>query len=210
MGTPSGGSARGGAESRKQLMSRRTVVALLSAALLVVLPARAGAATPTTPNPTGGTSYSSPSKHATASQQPAPPAPATATIGSDGLAVAPAGAPPQVVALIAAGNRIASLPYRYGGGHATFEDTAYDCSGSVSFALHGAGLLDATLDSTGLAKWGVAGAGAWITVYGHKTHAYLVVAGLRFDTTGARRAGTRWQAEPRSSKGFKIRHPLGL
>jgi hypothetical protein len=192
-------------------MSRRTAVAFLFAAMLVVVPARAGAATPA--NPTGGTSYSSPSpSQAKASQQPAPaavPVP-TATIGDDGLAVAPAAAPPQVVALIAAGNQIASLHYRYGGGHGDFVDTAYDCSGSVSFALHGAALLDTTLDSTGLTRWGVAGAGAWITVYGNKTHAYLVVAGLRFDTSGAKAAGTRWQAEPRSAKGFKIRHPLGL
>jgi cell wall-associated NlpC family hydrolase len=192
-------------------MSRRTAFALLASALLVVLPARAGAATPA--NATGGTSYSSspaPS-HAKASQDAAAPTPApNATLDADGLAVAPAGAPPQVVALIAAGNQIAGLPYKYGGGHGSFDDTAYDCSGSVSFALHGAGLLDATLDSTALARWGVAGAGAWITVYANKTHTYLIVAGLRFDTSGAKAAGTRWQAAPRSSKGFKIRHPLGL
>ncbi|HWI73490.1 MAG TPA: hypothetical protein VNT55_16150, partial [Baekduia sp.] len=93
-------------------MSRRTVVAFLFAALLVVVPARAEAA-----NPTGGTSYTTGSSKAKASQQPAPVPVPTATIGEDGLAVAPAGAPPQVVALIAAGNQIASLPYKYGGGH---------------------------------------------------------------------------------------------
>jgi hypothetical protein len=180
-------------------MSRRTLIAFLLAALVVVLPARAQA------SDTGGTSY--PTK-AQASQQTAPTP--VATVGADGLAVAPAGAPPAVAALIAAGNRIASLPYKYGGGHADFEDTAYDCSGSVSFALHGAALLDATLDSTGLSRWGVAGPGAWITVYANKTHTYLVVAGLRFDTSGQRKAGTRWQAETRSAKGFKVRHPLGL
>jgi hypothetical protein len=181
------------------------VLAFLLATLVVVLPARAEA------SDTGGTSY--PTK-AQASQQTvpvAPPAPTPpATVGADGLAVAPAGAPPAVAALVAAGNRIASLPYKYGGGHASFDDTAYDCSGSVSFALHGAALLDATLDSTGLSRWGVAGPGAWITVYANKTHTYLVVAGLRFDTSGQRRAGTRWQAETRSAKGFKVRHPLGL
>jgi cell wall-associated NlpC family hydrolase len=199
-------------------MSRRTVVAFVLAALLVVLPARAQAST------TGGTSYptSSP-RGATAAQAPtatstAPAsttAPATtvtpaATVGPDGLAVAPAGAPAQVVALIAAGNAIASLPYKYGGGHTSFEDHAYDCSGSVSFALHGAGLLDATLDSTGLARWGETGPGAWITIYANKTHTYLVVAGLRFDTSGQKKAGTRWQAAPRSSRGFKVRHAVGL
>ena len=130
--------------------------------------------------------------------------------GDDGLAVAPQGAPPQVTALIAAGNIIASTPYKYGGGHGSFDDKAYDCSGSVSYALHGAGLLDMTLDSTALSTWGVSGAGTWITIYANKTHTYLIVAGLRFDTSGAKAAGTRWQAAPRSSKGFKIRHPAGL
>jgi cell wall-associated NlpC family hydrolase len=206
-------------------MSRRTAFAFLLAALLVVLPARADAATK---NATGGTSYTgSPTGgtagKAQASQQtPAPTAAApgttavpttptpVATVGTDGLAVAPAGAPPQVVALIAAGNAIATMPYKYGGGHGSFDDKAYDCSGSVSYALHGAGLLDATLDSTGLSRWGVNGAGTWITVYANKTHTYLVVAGIRFDTSGQKAAGTRWQAQTRLSKGFKIRHPLGL
>jgi hypothetical protein len=201
-------------------MSRRTVVAFVLATLLVVLPSRAQAST------TGGTSYptSSP-RGATAAQAQAPTATSTAptstaapattvtpaaTVGTDGLAVAPAGAPAQVVALIAAGNAIASLPYKYGGGHKSFDDRAYDCSGSVSFALHGAGLLDETLDSTGLAGWGQAGPGAWITIYANKTHTYLIVGGLRFDTSGQKQAGTRWQAAPRSSKSFKIRHPAGL
>jgi hypothetical protein len=133
-----------------------------------------------------------------------------ATVGADGQAVAPAGAPAEVVALIAAGNQIASLPYKYGGGHGDFADTAYDCSGSVSYALHGANLLDITLDSTGLSRWGRSGAGSWITVYANKTHAYLIVAGLRFDTSGQKAANTRWQAAPRSAKGFKVRHPAGL
>jgi cell wall-associated NlpC family hydrolase len=133
-----------------------------------------------------------------------------ATVGPDGQAVAPAGAPPQVTALIAAGNQIASMPYKYGGGHTDFADTAYDCSGSVSYALHGAALLDATLDSTGLTRWGRSGPGQWITVYANKTHTYLIVAGLRFDTSGQKLANTRWQAAPRSNRGFKVRHPLGL
>ena len=203
-------------------MSRRTAVAFVLAALLVVLPARAEAASA---NPTGGTSYTSSPTGGTAGkaqasqQAPVPTASApanttvptpAATVGTDGLAVAPAAAPPQVVALIAAGNAIATMPYKYGGGHGSFDDKAYDCSGSVSYALHGAGLLDATLDSTGLSRWSAAGAGTWITVYANKTHTYLVVAGLRFDTSGQKAAGTRWQAATRSNKGFKVRHPLGL
>jgi hypothetical protein len=213
-------------------MSRRSIVAFVLAALLVALPARAQAA-----SPTGGTTYSSTSSPpgGTAAQAQASPAtpvptatstapasttvpPATApaaptpaaTVGADGHAVAPAGAPPQVAALIAAGNEIASLPYKYGGGHQDFVDTAYDCSGSVSYALHGAQLLDTTLDSTGLTRWGRAGAGRWITVYANKTHTFLIVAGLRFDTSGQKAAGTRWQAAPRSARGFKVRHPAGL
>jgi hypothetical protein len=133
-----------------------------------------------------------------------------ASIGADGLAVAPAGAPAPVASLIAAANAIAQLPYKYSGGHKSFEDTAYDCSGSVSFALHGAGLLSTTLDSTGLSHWGASGPGTWITIYANKTHTYLVVAGLRFDTSGQKTAGTRWQTAPRSNHGFKVRHPLGL
>jgi hypothetical protein len=197
-------------------MSRRITVALLGATLLVAAPARAEATS------TGGTSYASPHGGTAAQAQaspgtPAPTAaapPATpgppATVEPDGQATAPAGAPPQVAALIAAGNAIASLPYRYGGGHTSFDDTAYDCSGSVSYALHGAGLLDWTLDSTGLGRWGVPGPGAWISVYANKSHAYLVVAGLRFDTSGRAKGGSRWQAAARSARGFRVRHPLGL
>jgi hypothetical protein len=172
-------------------MSRPAAFALALAALLVVLPTRAQAQIST-----GGVAY-------------APIAPA-ATVGPDGLAVAPAGAPAAVVALIEAGNRIADLPYRYGGGHDAWDDTAYDCSGSVSFALHGADLLDAPLDSGSLARWGLAGAGTWLTIYANASHTYLVVAGLRFDTSGRARAGSRWQAAPRSARGFRVRHPVGL
>jgi len=193
-------------------MSRRVAVAFLLATLIVVLPARADAAGTSSASGTGGTSYSpkSSTRGGTAAQAQASetaPVPTATLDPASGLAVAPAGAPAEVVALIAAGNVIASTPYRYGGGHGSFDDTAYDCSGSVSYALHGAGLLDETLDSTALAKWGLAGAGAWITIYANKTHTYLIVAGLRFDTSGAKKAGSRWQAAPRSSKGFKVRHP---
>ena len=140
---------------------------------------------------------------------PAPAGP-SATVGPDGLAVAPAGAPPEVVAAIAAGNRIARTRYIYGGGHRTWEDRGYDCSGSVSYALHGADLLDAPLDSTGFETWGDAGPGRWITIYANAGHAYAVIAGLRFDTSGQRTAGTRWQAATRSASGFVVRHPPGL
>ena len=133
-----------------------------------------------------------------------------ATVGADGLAVAPVLAPPVVQAVIAAGNEIAKMPYRYGGGHGKWEDTGYDCSGSVSYALHGAGLLDASMPSGGFMTWGDAGAGQWITVYAHGGHMYMVVAGLRFDTSGRSGAGTRWQADMRSTGGYAVRHPKGL
>src|SRR5437588_5920389 len=99
-----------------------------------------------------------------------------------GKAIAPSNAPPAVKAIIAAGNKIVTKPYRYGGGHGKWNDSAYDCSGSVSYALHGAHLLDSPEDSSGLMGWGKGGTGKWITVYANGGHAFLVVAGLRFDT----------------------------
>ena len=131
-------------------------------------------------------------------------------LNPDGTASPPADAPPEVQALFAAANRIATLPYRYGGGHQSFDDTAYDCSGSVSYALHGAGLLDTTLASGGLESWGRSGPGSWITVYANADHTFLIVAGLRFDTSGQKAAGTRWQPAARSLDGFVVRHPPHL
>lgn len=133
-----------------------------------------------------------------------------AAVGPDGLAVAPADAPDVVKAIIAAGNEIAKKPYRYGGGHGSFTDTGYDCSGSVSYALHGAGLLESPLASYDFFGWGDAGAGQWVTIYTKSSHMYMVVAGLRFDTSGRSAAGTRWQAEMRSPAGYQVRHPPGL
>jgi peptidoglycan hydrolase-like protein with peptidoglycan-binding domain len=134
-----------------------------------------------------------------------------AAVGAGGLAVAPAGAPAVVQAIIAAGNRIATLPYIYGGGHgAGWNDAGYDCSGSVSFALHGGGLLSGPLVSGDFESWGAAGPGQWITIYANGGHVYMVIAGLRFDTSGQRGAGTRWQANMVSGAGFVVRHPVGL
>lgn len=138
------------------------------------------------------------------------PAGPKAVVGEDGLATAPAGAPPLVQAIVEAGNEIATKPYRYGGGHGKWADSGYDCSGSMSYALHGAGLLDEALDSSGFMSWGEAGKGQWVTIYAKGSHAYMVVAGLRFDTSGRAKQGTRWQADMRSSSGYTIRHPEGL
>lgn len=133
-----------------------------------------------------------------------------AAVTADGLAVAPLGAPEVVKQIIDAGNKIARLPYRYGGGHGTFIDTAYDCSASISFAFAAAGLVDRTMVSGELAEWGAAGAGRWVTIFANAGHTYMYVAGLRFDTSGLRATGSRWQAEPRSGAGFTVRHPIGL
>jgi peptidoglycan hydrolase-like protein with peptidoglycan-binding domain len=134
----------------------------------------------------------------------------TAQIGSDGLAIAPASAPPQVQAIIAAGNQIASKPYKYGGGHGKWNDSGYDCSGSVSYALHGAGLLEDALPSGDFTDWGDPGPGQWVTLYAKSSHMFMVVAGIRFDTSGRTKNGTRWQADMRSTRGYTAVHPPGL
>jgi cell wall-associated NlpC family hydrolase len=112
--------------------------------------------------------------------------------------------------VVRAGNRIARMPYKYGGGHGSFSDSGYDCSGSVSYALHGGGLLSAPLDSTQFESYGAAGPGRYITIYANPSHAYMVVRGRRFDTSGQYRTGSRWQPNDRSSAGYVVRHPPGL
>jgi cell wall-associated NlpC family hydrolase len=138
------------------------------------------------------------------------PAGSQAMLTPAGLAVAPLDAPPAVQAVIAAGNQIARLPYRYGGGHRTWSDTAYDCSASISFAFAAAGLISAPMVSGDLATWGLPGPGRWITVFANGGHTFMYVAGLRFDTGGLRATGSRWQATPRETGGFAERHPPGL
>ena len=128
----------------------------------------------------------------------------------DGTAVAPDDAPEPVKRVIQAGNAIAKFPYKWGGGHGAWRDNGYDCSGSVSFALAGAGLLESPLTSGGFIDWGAAGTGEWITIYTNPGHIFMVVAGLRFDTSGQGRAGTRWQEAPRSTAGFVVRSVPGL
>ncbi len=143
---------------------------------------------------------------------PAPPAGEKAVIGADGRAVAPASAPEAVKRIIAAGNEIHDKPYRYGGGHQPppNQDSGYDCSGSMSYAFQGAGLLRDPLNSSGFARWGLAGPGRWVTIYANSGHSFMVVAGLRFDTSGRKDANSRWQATERSTSGYTVRHPKGL
>ncbi len=133
-----------------------------------------------------------------------------ATITADGFAVPPSSAPEVVKDVIAAGNVIAKTPYKWGGGHANWNDTGYDCSGSVSYALHGGGLLDGALVSGDFAHWGARGPGTWITLYANTSHVYMVVAGLRFDTSARSLTGSRWTSDMRASDGFAVTHPRGL
>ena len=111
--------------------------------------------------------------------------------------------------VIAAANQIATSPYKYGGGHRSFSDSGYDCSGSVSYALHGGGLLSSPLDSSSFMSWGEPGPGRHITIYAHRGHAYMVVDGRRFDTSARYETGSRWTSRRRSPSGFVARHPAG-
>jgi cell wall-associated NlpC family hydrolase len=139
--------------------------------------------------------------------------PNRATLTPSLLAVAPIAAPAQVQAVINAGNQIAHLPYLWGGGHARYEDSAYDCSGSISFVLAAAGLLNGTMTSGQLMHWGAPGPGKWITVYASQGHTFMYVAGLRFDTVALAQQGSRWSNRSGGAYdggGFVARHPPGL
>src|SRR4051812_23386478 len=132
----------------------------------------------------------------------------------DGRAIPPAGAPEPVRQAILRANDLIGKPYRWGGGHRAFNAGGYDCSGAVSYALHGGGLLSSPLDSSSFLRWGEAGAGRWITVYTNPGHAYMAIAGVRLDTStaGDRRGlrGPRWRPLRATNAGFHTRHPEGL
>lgn len=132
-----------------------------------------------------------------------------------GLAAAPEAAPAAVQEMIWAGNQLIGLPYIYGGGHnPSFLSPGYDCSGTVSFALHGADLLSSPEDSSEFMDWGAAGVGAWVTIFTNPEHAYMTVAGLRLDTSSAddpsNLQGPRWRPLRQSNAGYTVRHPIGL
>lgn len=137
-----------------------------------------------------------------------------AVVLSSGQAIAPPDAPPAVQRIVAAANKVARLPYVYGGGHGRgeglFVDSAYDCSGSISFALANAGLVDRPMTSGEYMRWGEPGQGEWVTIYANEEHAFMVVGGARFDTVGLRETGSRWQRPFRSIRGFTAVHPPGL
>jgi cell wall-associated NlpC family hydrolase len=184
--------------------------ALLTSILAVLLAVAAGSSPAVAQEKvkTGGSEYGAP--------PPAQPIIAGAQAKVvDGLAAAPASAPPAVQQAIWAANAIVGKPYRYGGGHRKgFTDSGYDCSGTVSFAVKETGTLKNPLDSSSFMRWGEAGKGAWITVYTNPGHAFVVIAGLRLDTSAANdpsgEKGPRWRPALRSTRGFRARHPEGL
>jgi cell wall-associated NlpC family hydrolase len=139
-----------------------------------------------------------------------PTVPGTVGMLRRGVAYAPADAPIEVQQAIWAANKLQDKPYVYGGGHKSFRSRGYDCSGTVSFALNAGGLLDSPLDSSSFLKWGERGRGEWITVYTNPGHAFVVIAGLRLDTSGPGEEGPRWREALRSTRGFKARHPASL
>ena len=135
-----------------------------------------------------------------------------AQVLDNGVALPPLEAPPEIRAIIEAGNQIARTPYKWGGGHGKWQDNGYDCSGSVSYALAAAGLLGGPLASGPLMKWGRPGKGKWLTIYSNPGHVYMVVAGVRFDTSAAKRGttGSRFTNELRETSGYAVRHWPGL
>jgi cell wall-associated NlpC family hydrolase len=136
-----------------------------------------------------------------------------ATLTPAGLAVAPIDAPPAVQEIIQAGNEIAHLPYVWGGGHVTYADTGYDCSGSISFVFAAAHLLSSPVVSGDLMNWGAPGGGKWITVFANAGHTFMYIAGLRFDTVALAQSGSRWSnrsANESDLGSFAVRHPPGL
>ena len=166
----------------------------------------APAPVPTPPPATGGAAYG-------VVFQPTVPGVVAQIV--NGIAYAPDQAPDQVKQAVWAANQIVGMPYRLGGGHKLgFTDHAYDCSGTVSFAMHGAGLLAKPRDSSSFLRYGAAGPGQWITVYTNPGHAFAVIAGLRLDTSAAGDpaggSGPRWRPNLRSTRGYKARHPVGL
>jgi len=186
----------------------RVFALLVFVVLGVIFPAGAVAQT----SSTGGAEFSEPAPIVAPGSK--------ATLLPDGTAAAPADAPQEIQAAIFAANKLLDKPYKYGGGHANVEDSGYDCSGTVSYALLAAKLIKGPLDSSSFMRWGLRGKGQWITVYTNPGHAFAVIAGLRLDTSTAgvisrkiartAERGPRWRAAMRTTRGFKKRHPVGF
>jgi hypothetical protein len=136
---------------------------------------------------------------------------AKARLLDNGMLIPPKSAPARVKAVITAANKIHTKPYIWGGGHARWWDAGYDCSGSVSYALHGGKFLESPLPSGPMEDWGLEGEGRWITVYANAGHAYAVIAGIRWDTSGdSSGTGPRWHEDLRDNVGYVARHPAGF
>lgn len=196
----------------RQTLSRKRRLALAGTTTLCVFAIAVPAAAQT-----GGSGPPGSTTTTSTTPAPAPLGPAgKAKIRMDGTAVAPSDAPAQIQTAIAAANAIHTLPYVWGGGHRTFYDSGYDCSGAVSYVLHAAGLLASPMTSGGLASsWGVPGKGRWITVYGNAGHAYMIIAGKRFDTSSGgdrwnQGSGPRWRKKKRAPIGFTGKYYPGL
>ena len=167
------------------------------------------------PQVSGGASASAPAAGTAAPADDQPTVTGSlAKVQKNGLAAAPSLAPLEVKEAIWAANDIIGKPYVYGGGHASFKSKGYDCSGTVSYALHGGDLLDSPLDSGSFMSWGKSGRGDWITIFTNEGHAYVVIAGIRLDTSAADDPkggeGPRWRPLRGSNSGFKVRHPAGF
>jgi hypothetical protein len=185
------------------------VVAALAAVLVLAFAGTASAQTGGAAPPPDPTVPAAPTS---AVPVPNSGVPFKAKLLKSGIAIPPPNAPPSIVAAIAAGNAIRTQPYVYGGGHQSFFSNGYDCSGAVSYVLHGAGLLASPLPSGPLMSWGLPGRGGWITVFAKGSHAYMTVAGLRFDTSAVgeklnQGSGPRWRKTKRSPLGYVARHP---
>jgi hypothetical protein len=196
----------------RKTLSHKRRLAIAGITTLLTLAAAVPAAAQT-----GGSGPPGSTTTTTTTPSPAPVGPpGKARIRKDGTAVAPADAPAQVQAAISAANSIHTLPYIWGGGHRTFYDRGYDCSGAVSYVLHAAGLLTSPMTSGSLAaSWGVAGHGRWITVFGNASHAYMVIAGKRFDTSSGgdrwnQGSGPRWRKKKRRPIGFASKYYPGF
>ena len=193
----------------------KTVVAALTSTVVLAGPAFAQDPPPASPAPQSSASAESGgAEFGTSSPAETPTVPGTVAKVVDGVAYAPEGAPDAVKEVIWAGNAIVGKPYVYGGGHASFVDTGYDCSGTVSFALHGGNLLAKPRDSSSFFSYGAGGKGSWVTIFTKSSHAYMTVAGIRLDTSAADDngglKGPRWRPLRKSDSGYKVRHPVGL
>jgi hypothetical protein len=189
------------------------VFALMACAGAAQASTPAGGSTTTT-NSNGGAGIGAPQTRASTPSHPIVQGTKAKVI--HGVAYAPSYAPIQVQRVIWAGNKIRTKPYIYGGGHGVWNDAGYDCSGSVSYVLHAAGLLKSSMDSTEFESWGLHGLGQWITVYTNPAHAFIQVAGIRFDTSAESDpnpppgTGPRWRPLMHSAPGFQARHPTSL